>query len=51
MPYTIERRGNQYCLVKADGSTKQCHDSKILATRARRAIMMVEHGGKTTKKK
>lgn len=49
MPYTIEKQGNKYCLVREDGSTKQCHDSKDLAEKARRAIMMVEHGGKLTK--
>lgn len=42
MPYKIEKQGNEYCLVRADGTTKQCHKSRRKAVRARRAIMMYE---------
>ncbi len=49
MPYSIEKRGSKYCLIRKDGSKKQCHDSRNLAVKARRAIMMVEHGGKKKK--
>ena len=46
MPYDIQKRGSKYCLIRKDGSVKQCHDSKKDAQGARRAIMMTEHGGK-----
>ena len=51
MPYNVEKRGNEYCLIREDGSTKQCHDTKEKAEKGRRAIMMVEHGGKLTEQK
>ncbi|MFA5543108.1 MAG: hypothetical protein WDA47_04995 [Bacilli bacterium] len=47
MPYTIRKRGNKYCLVRKNGTTKQCCDSKAKAKAAARIIMSKE---KTRKK-
>jgi hypothetical protein len=51
MPYTIEKQGNEWCLVREDGTTKQCHKSKKDAEGARRAIAMSEHNISPASKK
>jgi hypothetical protein len=51
VPYSIEKRGSKWCLIRKDGTQKQCHDTRGLAVKARRAIMMVKHGGKGSEKK
>jgi len=56
MPYTIkEVKSNpperRHCLVKQDGTIKQCHRSRSLAHKARKAIMMQESGGIHTRRK
>ncbi|MHA2163380.1 MAG: hypothetical protein ACXABF_13245 [Candidatus Thorarchaeota archaeon] len=43
MPYSVKKiDGKGWCLVRANGTVKQCHDSKSVAERARKAIMMHE---------
>lgn len=45
MPYSIKKiSGKGWCLIRADGSTKQCHDNKTTAERARKAILIHEAG-------
>jgi hypothetical protein len=51
MPYTIEKRGSEWCLVRQNGTIKQCHKSKKDAEGARRAIAMSEHGASPANKK
>ena len=51
MPYTIQKRGSKYCLVRRDGTIKSRHTSKALAISARNVIMGKEHGWKPTGKK
>jgi len=42
MPYTIKKRGSKYCLIRKDGTVKQCCDSKVKAKAAVRLIMSKE---------
>lgn len=43
MPYSIEKRGEEYCLIKtATGEEIACHDSQMGAERQRRAILANE---------
>jgi hypothetical protein len=53
MPYTIVRKGDQYCLKgKEGGKVKKgrCHSTKEMAKRQARAIMASEHGWKPRRK-
>lgn len=38
MPWKIERRGNQYCVVKIGGGTVACHSSRAKALAQQRAL-------------
>lgn len=49
MPYTIQKRGNEYCLIRGDGSTKSCHATKEKAEASRRLIKGKEEGWRPTK--
>jgi len=43
MPYSVKKiDGKGWCLVRVNGTVKQCHDDKPTAERARKAIMMHE---------
>jgi hypothetical protein len=43
MPYTIKKRGSQYCVTKdSDGKTMGCHSSRTKAERQRRALYAAE---------
>lgn len=42
MPWRIERRGNEYCVVKYDGETEACHATRTEAKRHMRALYASE---------
>ena len=42
MPYTIKKRGSKHCLIRKDGTKKQCCDSKAKAKTAAAIIMSKE---------
>lgn len=43
MPWSIEKRGDEYCVVKdSDGETEGCHDSRAKAEAQRRALYASE---------
>lgn len=44
MPYSVVKRDDKWCVVKADGSkTFGCHPSRLKALRQLRAIEANEH--------
>lgn len=43
MPYTIQKRGSKWCLVRRNGTIKSHHTSKALAISSRNVIMAKEH--------
>lgn len=51
MPYTIQKRGSKYALVRRNGTVKSRHDTKAKAEAARRLIMGKEHDWKPTGKR
>ena len=44
MPYTIQKRGSKWALVRTDGTVKQTSTSKKKAEAARRLLMGLEDG-------
>lgn len=43
MPYSVKKRGSQFCVVKdSDGKTMGCHSSRTKAERQRRALYAAE---------
>ena len=38
MPWKIEKRGNQYCVVKKSGETVKCHSTREKAEAHLRAL-------------
>jgi len=52
MPYKIEKRGDQYCVINTDsGENKGCSKSQARAVAHMRVLYGVKSGWKPTQKK
>lgn len=52
MPYRIEKRKNEHCVINADtGENKGCSDTREKAIAHMRLLYHVSKGGKLTKTK